>query len=156
MDKLDYEILEIMKENSRETASNIGKRISLSVSAVSDRIRKLEDEGVTKGYTLVLNNRKLGLDVTALMEVSFEHPKYYDSFVDKIRQNPYIVDCYYLTGDFDFILKISCKSSEHLESIHKEIKSINGVSSTRTNFVLKEVKNIYTALPDENSFYLDS
>lgn len=147
MDKIDYKILRILKDKGRETASDIGKTIRLSVSAVLDRIKKMEEAGVIKGYTVVVDSKALGNDVTALMEISLEHPKFHDSFTELIRKHPNIVDCYYLTGDYDFIIKISCASSDELERIHRTIKSTPGVSATRTHFVLKEIKNIYSAIP---------
>ena len=85
--------------------------------------------------------------MTALMEVSLEHPKYYDEFTEMIRNNPNIVDCYYLTGEFDFILKVITDSSDSLEMIHRNIKSMDGVSATNTHFVLKSVKNEFSILP---------
>ena len=142
MDKLDYRILNILKENGRETASDISKAIHLSVSAVLDRIKKMEEAGIIKGYTV-------RVDATALMEISLEHPRFHDSFTEVILEHPNILDCYYLTGDYDFVLKISCSSSDELESIHRTIKSIPGVSATRTHFVLKEIKNVYSAIPEE-------
>ena len=80
-----------------------------------DRIHKLEENGVVKKYTVLLDSRKLGYDVLAVMEVRLEHPRFYDSFVEAVQSNSNIVDCYYLTGDFDFNLKICCRSSEELE-----------------------------------------
>ena len=149
MDKLDYRILNILKENGRETASDISKAIHLSVSAVLDRIKKMEEAGIIKGYTVRVDAKALGNDVTALMEISLEHPRFHDSFTEVILEHPNILDCYYLTGDYDFVLKISCSSSDELESIHSSIKSIPGVSATRTHFVLKEIKNVYSAIPEE-------
>ena len=82
------------------------------------------------------------------MEVSLEHPRYYDSFTDMVRSNENIVSCDYLTGDFDFILKILTDTSESLEYIHRQIKSLDGVSNTRTHFVLKNVKDERTVIPE--------
>ena len=144
MDTIDKMILTLLKENSRETASSIAQKIHLSVSSTISRIKKLEDMGIIENYTIILNEKKAGLDVTAMMEISLEHPKYYDSFIAEILHHPNIVDCYYLTGDFDFNLKIVCESSERLEEIHRTLKSLSGVGATRTQFVLKEVKNIYS------------
>lgn len=149
MDSIDLIILKILQENGRETASNISKRIHLSVSAVLDRIHKLEEAGVVKQYTVLLDSRKLGYDVLAVMEVRLEHPRFYDAFVEAVQANDKIVDCYYLTGDFDFTLKICCRSSEDLEEQHRYVKEIPGVSATITHFVLKEVKNIYEVTPGE-------
>lgn len=142
MDEMNYKILRCLKANARIKASAISKEIHLSVSAVLERIRKMELNGIIKNYTIVVDEAKLGNDTSALMEVSLDHPKFYESFTDAIRKNKNIVFCYYLTGDFDFMLKIVCKSSEHLEQIHRTIKSLGGVSRTKTYFILKDVKNI--------------
>ncbi len=98
MDYIDYKILKELKANAREKASVISEKIGLSVSTVIDRIRKMEDSGIISGYTVEINQKKTGNDMTALMEVSLEHPKYYDEFTEMIRNNPKIVDCYYQTG----------------------------------------------------------
>lgn len=147
MDSTDLVILKILQDNGRATASSISKEIHLSVSAVLDRIHKLEEAGVMKRYTVLLDSRKLGYDVLAVMEVRLEHPRFYDSFVEAVENNPNIVDCYYLTGDFDFNLKICCRSSDELEQLHRYVKEIPGVSATITHYVLKEVKNIYEVTP---------
>ena len=151
MDTLDYKILECLRTNARQSASDISKKIHLSVSTVIERIRKMEASGIIKSYTAVLDEKKLGNDVTALMEVSLEHPKYYESFTDGILKNPNIISCYYLAANFDFLLKICCKSPDHLEQIHKNIKDCPGVRLTRTHYVLRTVKNIHSspAEPDD-------
>ena len=148
MDVIDYKILHCLKENARQKASTIGEEINLSVSAVLERIRKMERCGLIEGYTVVLDQKQLGNDMTALMEVSLEHPRYYDSFTAMVNENENIISCDYLTGDFDFILKILTDTSESLEAIHRQIKSLEGVSATRTHFVLKNVKHERTVIPE--------
>jgi Lrp/AsnC family leucine-responsive transcriptional regulator len=135
---MDYEILECLKSNARVKASVISKRIHLSVSAVLERIKKMETNGIIKRYTIILDENRMGNNTSALMEVSLDHPKFYESFTNAIKESSNIVFCYYLTGDFDFILKILCKSPEELEKIHRQIKSIEGVSRTKTYCVLKK------------------
>ena len=149
MDAIDYKILRCLKENARQKASTIGETINLSVSAVLERIRKMEKSGLIDGYTVMLDQKQLGNDVTALMEVSLEHPRYYDSFADMVKENENIISCDYLTGDFDFMLKILTDTSDNLEYIHRQIKSLEGVSATRTHFVLKTIKNERTVIPAE-------
>lgn len=148
MDKIDYKILKCLQSNARNKASAISNEIHLSVSAVLERIHKMEKSNVIKSYTIIVDQKKLGNDVSALMEVSLEHPKFYESFTQAIKCNPNIVSCDYLTGDFDFMIKIVCQSSDHLEKIHREIKSLEGVSATKTHFVLKNVKDIFSVIPD--------
>lgn len=150
MDATDYKILRCLKDNARQKASAISEEINLSVSSVIDRIRKMEAAGVIKKYSVVLDQKALGNDLTALMEVSLEHPKYFDAFTAMIQKNNNIVSCYYLTGDFDFMLKIITESSDSLELIHRQIKSLKGVSDTQTHFVLKSLKNDISFIPDSN------
>ena len=149
MDRTDLEILRVLKENARARATATAERVNLSVSAVIERIRRLEASGTIRAFTVLVDEKRLGLDITALMEVSLEHPRYYDDFCEKIRSNPYIVECYYLTGEFDFMLKIYTESSDSLERIHRDIKSMKGVQATRTHFVLKTVKNDVAPIPED-------
>ena len=148
MDKLDFQIISELRNNARQTASDISKNIHLSVSTVIERIRKMEKNGLIKSYTVITNDHTLGNDITVLMEVSMEHPRFNDDFISRINDHPNIIACYYLTGEFDFMLKICCRSSEHLEQIHNQIKDCPGVRLTRTHYVLRTVKNIYSSSPE--------
>lgn len=147
MDKLDFQIISELRRNARQTASDISKTIHLSVSTVIERIRKMEKSGLIEAYTVITNDHKLGNDIMVLMEVSMEHPRFNDDFIQRINNHPNIIACYYLTGEFDFLLKICCRSSEHLEQIHNQIKDCPGVRGTKTHYVLRTVKNIYSSSP---------
>ena len=148
MDNVDIKILNYLKENSRQKASSISEEINLSVSAVLERIRKLENSGIIKKYTMVLDRKKIGYDMLAYIEVGLEHPKYYDNFTEEVLKNKQILSCHYITGDYDFILQVITNSSEGLEAVHRQIKSIQGVSTTKTQFVLSTIKDEYTVIPD--------
>lgn len=100
MDNVDIKILNYLKENSRQKASSISEEINLSVSAVLERIRKLENSGIIKKYTMVLDRKKIGYDMLAYIEVGLEHPKYYDNFTEEVLKNKQILSCHYITGDF--------------------------------------------------------
>ncbi|MBA5849904.1 Lrp/AsnC family transcriptional regulator [Clostridium sp. cel8] len=140
MDYIDYKILKYLKLNARIKASEISRQIHMSVSAVLERIRKMEANGIIKNYTIVLDENKIGNTTSALMEVSLDHPKFYESFSNAVKNNNNISFCYYVTGDFDFILKIICKSPKELEEIHYKIKNIKGVSKTKTYCILNNIK----------------
>lgn len=145
MDLVDYKIIKILQKNARESASSISKKIHLSVSAVIERIRKLEESGIIRDYTIIVDDRRTGNLFTALMEVSLDNPRYYDEFSSMVRKMDSVVSCYYQTGDFDLLLKITCASSDEFEQIHRELMSLEGVKDTRTHVVIKTVKNIYSA-----------
>lgn len=150
MDGVDYQILKCLKENSRENATTIGTKINLSTSAVIERIKKLEASGIIKQYTAVIDHEQIGKDITAFISVRLEHPKYNDIFTEMVLKNNEIVECYYIAGDFDFMLKIITGSRKGLEGVLNYIKSIDGVSLTRTIVVLSIIKNEISLLPEIN------
>lgn len=144
MDLTDLKIIECLKKNARANASSIGSEINMSVSAVLDRIKKLEASGIIKQYTLILDKEKAGVDITAFISVCMEHPKYIEPFLDLVKSHPNVVECHYITGDADFLLKVCTESGKGLEKIVNEIKSIGGISSTKTVVVLSTNKEIYS------------
>lgn len=151
MDDIDIKILEMLKDNSRVNASVIAETIGMSVSAVAERIRKLENSGVIGKYTLVLDPKLVGLDVVAFISVSLEHPKYNDNFIASLNENPHVIECHYITGDFDFMLKVMTTSMDGLAGVLNVIKSIKGVSLTRTLVVLSTSKNEYCVVPESGA-----
>ena len=148
MDATDYKILKCLKENSRENATAIGEKINLSTSAVIERIKKMEAAEIIKQYTTVINNEKIGKEITAFISVRLEHPKYNDGFNKMVLKNDYIVECHYIAGDYDFLIKIITGKGNGIETILNYIKNIEGVSLTRTSVVLSTVKDDISILPD--------
>lgn len=151
MDAIDYQILKCLKENARESATNIGAKINLSTSAVIERIKKLESTGLIEQYTAIINQTILGRELVAFIYVSLEHPKYNENFIKVINENVSVVECHYIAGDFDFILKIITKSGSTLKDVLNDIKSIHGVSLTRTSVVLSTNKYEVCLLPDKEN-----
>lgn len=87
MDNVDLKILKCLKQNARLTASSISEDIGLSVSAVIERIRKMETSGLIKGYTIDIDQEILGNKMVALMDVSLKHPDDYEGFVEIVHAN---------------------------------------------------------------------
>lgn len=148
LDDTDLRILGILRENSRINASVVADSIGMSISAVTERMKKLENSGIVKKYTLALDSKLVGMDVLAFISVSIEHPKYNDAFVAAIADNRHVMECHYITGDFDFMLKIMTASMDGLTDTLNTIKSIQGVSLTRTIVVLSTQKNEYCVIPE--------
>ena len=98
MDSIDLSILKCLKENSRQTASMISQTINLSVSAVIERIRKLEARGMIQQYTVVLDEKQLGNDLTVFISVRLEHPRFGETFAKEASAHPNISECYYIAG----------------------------------------------------------
>ncbi len=147
MDTVDFKILKCLKEYSRMNATAIGEKINLSTSAVIERIKKLENDGVIAQYTIQINHEKIGKDLTAYISVSLEHPKYDSNFRDMIRLNDEIIECHYITGEYDYMLKIITYSSKSLEQLINYVKSIQGVNHTKTLVVMSTIKNDISSLP---------
>lgn len=145
MDSIDVKIIECLKSNARENASVIGSKINMSVSAVIERIKKLEANGIIRQYTLVLSNQKLGLEVCAYLNVSTENPKFNPAFEDFVKRHPHIIECHYIAGDFEYLLKVMTVNSKSLEKMLNEIKAFSGVRSVKTMVVLSDVKENYSA-----------
>lgn len=148
MDTIDRAILACLKRNSRENAKTIGETVNLSTSAVIERIKKMENSGLIEQYTTIINQSVLGRETMAFISVSLEHPRFNEQFTRLIEENASIAECHYIAGDFDFILKVITKNGKTLEAVLNYIKSINGVSLTRTSVVLTTNKCEICLLPD--------
>ncbi len=144
MDSIDVKIIECLKANSRENASIIGSKVNMSVSAVIERIKKLEASGIIKQYTVVLNGEMLGMDLISFVSVNMENPKYNSAFIDFISSHPQILECHSVTGDSDFLLKVCVENTKSLEKLLNQISSVNGVSFTKTQVVLSTEKENYS------------
>ena len=149
MDQIDTRILQCLTQDARINASQISARVNLSVSAVIERMKKLEASGLIRRYTAVIDERMAGYDTQALISVRLEHPKYNEGFLRQVDGHDAVAECYYIAGDFDFLLKVVTRSGKNLEQILNHIKSIPGVSRTRTSVVLSTSKCEVTLLPDK-------
>lgn len=144
MDSTDIKILNCLSNNARMNSSDIAERVSLSVSAVIERIKKLENSGMIKKYTVILDNAQLGKDVSAMMFVNMENPRFNAGFESMVKAHTHITECHYLAGDYDYLIKIVTINTATLERVLNDIKSIPGVSKTRTMIILSGIKQEYS------------
>lgn len=147
MDGIDVKIIKILQKNARVTASEISSDINLSVPAVSERLKKLEASGVIQQYTAIVNPRMINKNLTAIMFVSLERPKYADKFLEVVNSIDEIIECHYMAGDYDYSLKCLTEGTHSLESLLNRIKSIQGIQKTRTMVVLNTIKNNFSVSP---------
>ncbi len=144
MDNIDIKILKILQENSRISSSDISRKVNLSLSATTERIKKLEISGVIKHYTTIIDSGTVGKELTAIMNVSLERPQFTEVFMEFIYEEDEITECHYTAGGYDYIIKIITKNTTTLEQLLNRIKSVPGVLKTNTNIVLSTVKNNYS------------
>ncbi len=153
MEMIDLAILRILQKNGRASLSNISSQVNLSVSAVSERIRKLERTGVISQYTAIIDGKHFDKELTALMFISLESPKFTESFLKYIEIENDILECHYIAGNYDYMIKIVTNNPSSLEKLLNKIKSVPGIIKTYTNVVLATVKNNYSIhlseLPDK-------
>ena len=147
MDRIDIGILRCLTQDARMNASQISAQVSLSVSAVIERMKKLENSGLIRGYTAVIDERQAGYDVQALISIRLEHPKYNQSFAKQMQEHERVMECFYITGDFDYMARVSTSSAEELTKVLNDIKQIPGVSLTRTYLVLDTIKQGTPVMP---------
>ncbi|WML34577.1 Lrp/AsnC family transcriptional regulator [Clostridium sp. OS1-26] len=152
MDSLDVKILKLLQNNARVTASEISSKINLSIPAVSDRLKKLDASGVIEKYTVIINAKKLNRNLTVIMFVSLESPKYTNKFLEAVQREEEILECHYLAGDYDYALKIITENTETLEKLLNKIKGLNGISKTKTTVSLSTIKNNYSVMPSEEDY----
>lgn len=147
MDHIDAGIIRCLTKDARMNASQISQQVNLSVSAVIERMKKLEASGLIRGYTAVIDERMAGFDVQALISIRLEHPKYNAEFARQMQAHECVMECFYITGDFDYIARISAGSTEGLTKVLHDIKQIPGVSLTRTYVVLDNIKQGAAVIP---------
>lgn len=143
-DGKDIQILEILQQDGRSTASDIAKEVDLSIPAVGERIKKLTDKGLISKFTAVLDHKKLGLDLTAFVFIISEHSDHYSDFVKKANDSDAVLECHSITGGGSHILKVRVKNSQALEDFLYEIQNWPGVSRTQSNVVLSSYKETMT------------
>lgn len=152
IDEIDLKILELLQNNSRIKRNEIAEEVGLSVPSITDRLHKLENNGIIDSYQTKLNHKKLGKDITAFIFVSSDSSSHYKDFIARTMETTEIIECHSITGDGSHVLKIRTMNTTSLEKLLSKIQSWKGVRSTRTSIVLSshkesfniELKNIQT------------
>jgi len=150
LDIIDAKILEILQENARVSISDLSKRINLSISAVSERLKKLEQSGVIDQYTTILNSKAMDRGLLAIMMVGVDGSLNQKELLALVASSEEILECTFVTGTCDYIIKISTKDTDSLGVIMKKIKEIKGVKSTETNVVIDCLKLKHSVSPVSN------
>lgn len=140
LDHIDLKILEIIQNQARIKRKDLAEIVHLTIPAVSERLRKLEDEGYVTKYTAVLNPKKLSLGVAAFIFVDVETSSHYEKVIEHARKYNEILECHAITGSGSHLLKIRTEDVDHLEKILVDIQSWEGVKHTKTNLILSSPK----------------
>lgn len=135
MDQRDLRILAALQENARATFAEIAAACGLSPSSVHDRVRKLEQAGVIRGYRATIDPERIGLFVTALVSVTPLDPKQPDDLPERVLELAEVEDCHSVAGDENYILKVRTRTTSDLEDFLRRLREKAGVR-TRTTIVL--------------------
>jgi len=141
LDEIDYKILNILQEDGRVPVAEIARQVKLASPSVHERISKLQQDGIIKGYTAILDSKKLGLDVTAFIGIKV-NPSISsgDSILNELVKIDSILEAHTVTGEEDILVKVRTENTTSLEKLLKKIYSIKGVQNTRTTVVLSTIK----------------
>jgi Lrp/AsnC family leucine-responsive transcriptional regulator len=135
VEDIDQQILRLLSTDGRMSFTDLGKATGLSTSAVHQRVRRLEQRGVIRGYTAVVDPEALGLPLTAFVSVTPLDPAAPDDVPDRLSSLPEIEACHSVAGDENYILKVRVATPGSLESLLARIRAAAAVS-TRTTIVL--------------------
>jgi len=149
MDRYDRNILNHLQEDGRASNVDLAQAVGLSPSPCLRRVRDLEKRGVIRQYAALLDPAEVGLGVSVFAQVSLERQTeaLLDDFEAHIRARPEVVECYLMTGDHDYLLRIVVPDLEAYRAfVLEHLSKAPGVSNIRSSFALKQVK-YSTALP---------
>ena len=141
LDDLDIKMLNILQQKARTKRNELAEAVELSIPSVSERLHKLETNGVIEGYYTKLNRKIFGFDIMAYILVLMDSSKHYKSLITHVEKKPEILECHSVLGEGSHLLKALVKNSEALEKLLSEIQAWTGVVSTKTTFVLSTLKD---------------
>jgi Lrp/AsnC family leucine-responsive transcriptional regulator len=144
MDQIDHQILDVLHNNARATASEISKGVALSIPAVSERIRKLEESGMIERYSIRVNRTAAGYHLLALVFVTIEKTGQIENFRKTVISFPQVLECHHIAGDYDYLLKLLLRGTSELEDfLSCQLKTIDGVVRSNTQIILSTLKEEY-------------
>jgi Lrp/AsnC family leucine-responsive transcriptional regulator len=144
LDKIDLRIVKILQENSKITNLELSKRIGLSPAPTLERVKKLEQSGVIESYHAVVNPQVIGLSVKtfALVSLAWQKENALNNFMQKVNSIKEIVECYIITGEADFLMKLICKDIPTYEQLlFKTLSQIEEIERIKTLMTLSTVKD---------------
>ncbi|MCC6447315.1 MAG: Lrp/AsnC ligand binding domain-containing protein [Chitinophagaceae bacterium] len=149
LDDIDLKILSILMKDAKTPFTDIAKQLFVSSGTVHVRMKKMEDLGIIKGFSLQLNYHKLGYDITAFLGIYLNKSSQYDIVAKQLTAIPEIVDLHYTTGNYSMFVKLICKDTEHLRKILMDkIQKIEDITRTETFISLQE--SVYRPLEFDN------
>ena len=141
LDAIDRQILSLLQANAKTSQAKMAEAVGLTAPSVHERIRKLERGGYIRGYVALLDERKLGHDITAFVEIFIEHPQFEAGFIESVKDLDEVLECHHITGEFSLLLKVRVTDMGAFRRLLIEkLNTVRGVRQTRTLIVLATAK----------------
>ena len=145
MDATDTKVVAHLQEHGRESWAALADLLGVTGPAAAERVRRLEEKGIIRGYAALLDPAAVGIGITAFVAVTLDRPRNRRAFLERVAALAEIQECHHVAGDDDFLLKVRCTDAEHLDHVlSEELKGMDGVARTRTTIVLRTVKETAT------------
>lgn len=144
LNELDKELLKLLQKDSKQTNKAISHTLGLSVTAVYERIRKLEKNGIVSNYVALIDKKKVDKAFVAFCHVKLvQHSQdYVMKFEREVRKLDEVLECYHISGDYDYLLKVLVKDMEAFRDFMvKKLTNIDHIGSTHSMFMINEVKH---------------
>lgn len=143
LDRFDRAILQALQLDGRISNSALAERVSLSESACLRRVRALEESGLIEGYTARINQQRAGCPVNVFVNITLDRQDEVDlrKFEEAVRKMPEVMECYLMTGDYDYTLRVVVADTADYERIHsKHLTRLPGVARIHSSFALRTVQ----------------
>jgi Lrp/AsnC family leucine-responsive transcriptional regulator len=143
IDETDRKIIAALQADGKITINELAEKVGLSASPCARRVRLLEQAGIIKGYAAVIDQKKVGLPISAFASIKLERQREenLERFSRAVERWPEVVDCYLMTGQHDYLLRIVSQDLESYEIfLRDKLTRLDGVASIETSFALKQVK----------------
>ena len=139
MDDIDMKIISLLQEDSRLSFNKIAQKLGISVGTALNRVKSLEDKGVLKGYTAIVDPNKVGYGLTAVILIQAEG-KHLSNVEEEVAKINNVISVYDVTGDFDFVVIARFKDRESLNAFIKHLLTVPYIKRTVTNVALNVIK----------------
>ncbi|HEY5370337.1 MAG TPA: Lrp/AsnC family transcriptional regulator [Hanamia sp.] len=151
-DKKDLSILKLLQENARITVKEISEKIHLSTTPVHERIKRMEESGIIRQYATLVDNAKVKKGLTVICYVSLkQHGKNAGmNFIKTINDLKEVIECFSISGEFDFMLKVVCKDMNAYYDFHvNKLSEIENVGHVQSIFVMGIIKQTHQVVWEE-------
>ncbi|MEZ2142738.1 MULTISPECIES: Lrp/AsnC family transcriptional regulator [Bradyrhizobium] len=145
LDEIDRKILRALQQDARLTTAQLADEIGLSTTPCWNRLKRLETQGYIDGYVALLNQEKLGLPETVIIEVTLDHhdEEVLERFGQLLTNLPEVIEAYLTTGDYDYVVKVAVESTAGYERFLREkLYRIPGIRHSRSSFALRCLKKL--------------